>query len=164
VSHRCPFVVACSLAVVVALATSGVAGSESKGQRRARRAATELVASYLPTGDKPGLCDRAFLNQWLAGRTVFESSCATNDGSFQLLVFTSATRSFDAEAALRAVQHQTTYFCNGGGAVYITGVKGKFIEAHAGKGPSGIAVAQASQTLAQRAEAGVLGANVGVLC
>jgi hypothetical protein len=143
---RRSFVIVTMLVATVSLA-SAPAGAASK--KKAQATAQALVASYLPTPSGPGLCEIQGPQGFLAGN-AYRDSCSTTDGSFRFVVLTNGNgRNFKTTAAGRVVLTDLNDICGAGGEVLITGVKGKFIEFHAGVG-AGIASADASKAIAQK--------------
>lgn len=150
------------LMVVTVLAlVSSPAGAFNK--KKAQSLAQGLVAAYLPGASGPGLCEVQADLGFLPGN-VYRDSCATTDGSFRYVVIVNGNGSnFKTKAALKVVLDSLANFCTGGGTVAATGVKGKFIEFHAGIGP-GVASEQASFTIASNNISKVKGYSSTKIC
>jgi hypothetical protein len=117
--------------------TTGAASSSeptTKSPSTAKDGASRFVDALLSRspGHAPW-CDTKTRSGFLARRTFYLASCATNDGTFQFFTVVSA-RNVTLKQTPPYYQAQLAKFCSTGGHAYVTGIRGQFVNTYAGTG------------------------------
>jgi hypothetical protein len=113
-----------SVAVLVALAVAPAGASPSND---AKTLAEQRIAAFMPAS--PGansVCEVRTTSGFFNKKHSYLASCSTNAGSFQYFFVANARRGpLDVKSPY--LSNQIGRFCNNGGYVYATGVKGDFL-------------------------------------
>jgi hypothetical protein len=118
---------------VLAVASIAVLGSllarsaDAVSAKDAKATAEQRIAAFMPsTPGTSAVCDVRTQSGFFNKKHSYMASCSTSGGSFQYFFIANARNGpFDVKSPYLAAQTGT--FCNAGGYVYATGVKGKFL-------------------------------------